>query len=145
MEDVNRRIRALAAYRWAEAPDFNDETAVKLWRDNLGDWGHTYQEHTVQSGESYSALAQRYYGQARRWQAIRAYNTSNRDSLWVGETVLIPKLGQSGAHLNPALPSDTLSGVKAIDLDELVDPDETSLDYNALWDDSINLGYVEEV
>jgi uncharacterized protein YvpB len=144
MEDVNRRIRALVAYRWAEAPNFHDETAVALWRDHLGDWGYTYQEHTVQAGESYTILAQRYFGQAHRWPAIRAYNTSNRESLWVGETILIPDLGQSGAHLNPALPSDTLSEVKSLDLDDLVDPEQSPMDYNALWDDSIYLGYVEE-
>ncbi len=143
MDDINRRIRTLAAYRWAEEPNFNDATAVALWREHLGDWGLTYREHIVQSGDSYSALAQRYYSEARRWPGIRAYNTFTHDGLWVGETVLIPNVGESGAHLSPALPKNTVDFAKAIDLDNLVDPDEVPLDYDALWDDSINLGHVE--
>lgn len=143
MTDIDRRIRALAAYRWAEEPNLNDAAVAKLWRDHLGDWGLTYQKHVVQPGESYTVLANRFLGESHRWPAIQAYNTFTHDGLWVGETVLIPDLGQSGAHLDPTLPKDTVNFAKALNLDDLVDPDQTPMDYNDLWDDSINLGYVE--
>lgn len=144
MTDINRRIRALAAFRWAAEPDFGDETAVALWKKHLGDWGETYLEHIVQPGQSYTTLAQKYYGEPFRWPGIKTYNKIMHEGLWVGEKVLIPNLGQSGAHLNPALPSDEITFSKSIDLDNLVDPDETAVSYDDLWDDTVNLGYVEE-
>ena len=143
MQDVNRRIRALAAYRWAEEPNFDDETAVKLWRDHLGDFGLHYDEYIVQGGDYYSSLAERFYGASNRWPAIRAYNPTGHEGLWAGEHILIPKLGQSNAHLNPALPMDTIDFAKALNLDDLVDPEEAALDYDSFWDDSINLGFDE--
>jgi hypothetical protein len=142
-DDVNRRIRALAAYRWAEPPDFTNTEAVKFWTDHLGDFGLHYDRYKVKPGDTLSGLASRFYGQQNRWQTIQAYNDLHRDGLWVDETLLIPRLGQSGAHLNPALPSDTPGFAKAIDLDDLVDPDLAAWDYNELGRNSVGIGFDE--
>lgn len=141
MDDVNRRIRALAAYRWAEPPDFNNADAVKLWRDNLSDFGLEYEEHVVQSGDTLSGLAARFYGQAHRWPAIKVYTQLPRDGLWLGDLVLIPRLGTGGAHANSALPADTADFSK--DLEFLaINPDAKPLDYDALvGDNSVGIGY----
>jgi hypothetical protein len=140
-----RRIRALAAYRWTEPPDFADATAVALWRSHLGDWGLTVLEHVVQPGDTYSGLAQRYYGEAHRWEALRVFNDFPHEGLWVGETVRVPQHGSSDAHKNPALPSDTLDefGSEESFLDGWVDPNAAAFDYDALWDDSIQLAPIE--
>lgn len=141
MDDVNRRIRALAAYRWAEAPDFNNPDVVKLWRDNLSDFGLEYEEHIVRSGDTLSGLAARFYGQAHRWPAIKVYTQLPRDGLWLGDLVLIPRLGTGGAHANPALPHDTADFSKDLEFLAL-DPDAEPLDYDALVGDySVGIGY----
>ncbi len=142
MLDVRRRICALAAYRWALEPNLDDPATLKLWEDNLGDWGLEYDVHTVQSGETLSSLAARYYGEAHRWPAIKAYTALNR-GLWVGDRLMIPRLGQDQAHLNRALPSDTANYAKAFDLDDLVDPDEPSFDYNEFAKATIGMGFDE--
>jgi hypothetical protein len=144
MEDVNRRIRALAAYRRAEPPDFNNPDAVQLWLDHLGDWGLGYDIYTVKAGDTLSVLAGRFYGEQSRWYAIKAYNDLSQDgSIWIGQTLLIPQLGQSGAQTDPALPSNSADFGKAIELADLVDPDLPANDYNMVWDDSIELAFGE--
>jgi hypothetical protein len=143
MDDVERRIRALAAYRWAEAPDFSNPAAVQIWRDNLSDFGLEYEEFVVRSGDTLSGLAARFYGQQHRWPAIKVYNRLQRDGLWLGETILVPRLGAGGAHANPSLPADTADFSK--DLEFLtIDPDAPPLDYNELMGDSSKgLGFID--
>lgn len=141
MEDVERRIRALAAYRWADPPDFGDEAAVKLWRDHLGDWGLTYDEYVVQPGDMMVALARRFYGESHRWPAIKTYNDLQRDGLWVGETLMIPHLGNSGAHKDPALPSDTIMKPRSLAIEGFADPNLQALDYDALGSKSVGIGF----
>jgi hypothetical protein len=143
-EEINRRIRALAAYRSAEPPDFNDAGQVQLWRDHLGDWGQTFATHVVQSGETFSGLSSRFYGSQSHWPAIKEYNDLRRDGLWVGETIRVPHLGQSGAHLTPALPSHTAGLGKSLDFDDLIDPDLAAWDYNELGRNTVGMGFVEE-
>ncbi|MCP5095781.1 MAG: LysM peptidoglycan-binding domain-containing protein, partial [Chloroflexi bacterium] len=142
MDDVNRRIRALAAYRWAEEPNFNDPAALKPWQDNLGDWGLTYDKYKVQSGDRLSGLAARHYDGQHRWYAIKAYNNMTRDGLWVGETILIPNNGQSGADTTDALPRDTTNFSKSLSFENLIDPDMAALDYNALGANSVGMGFM---
>lgn len=132
MDDVNLRIRALAAYRHAEPPDFNNPTELQLWLDHLGDWGAEYDPYQVRPGDTLSGLSGRFYGQQSRWPAIQVYNNLNREGLWADERLRIPRLGQSGAHLDPALPRDTLDLSKALELEMLFDPDEPAQDYNSL-------------
>ncbi len=132
MEDIDRRIRTLAAYRWATPPDPNNAEEMKLWLENIGDFALEYDEYVVRSGDSLSALAGRTYGEAHRWPAIKIYNQLQRDGLWVGETVLIPRLGNSGAHLNPALPHDTTDPSKDINFGALIDPGLEALNYDEL-------------
>lgn len=144
MEDVNRRIRALAAFRWAAPPDFGNPADLQLWVDHLGDFGREYDAYVVRSGDSLSALAARAYGEAHRWPAIKIYNQLQRDGLWVGETIFIPRLGTSGAHLDPALPFDTTDPSKDLDFGALVDPGLEALDYEALAGEaSMGIGFVD--
>lgn len=139
MDDVNRRIRALAAYRWAEPPNFANPEAVQLWQDHLGDFALAYDNYVVQSGDSLSALAARNYGSQHRWPVIKVFNDLSTDGVWVGQRIMIPRLGDSGAQNDPALPSDTADFSK--DIDMLVDPDQEPLDYEALiGDTSMGLG-----
>lgn len=66
-----------------------------------------------------------------------------RDGLWLGETILIPRLGASGAHLSPVLPHDTADFSKDLEF-LLVDPDQAPLDYNEIaGQSSIGIGYVD--
>jgi hypothetical protein len=131
MDDVNRRIRALAAYRWAAAPDFADPASLQPWLDHLGDFGLEFDPYVVRAGDTLSGLAARFYGQQIRWPAIKAYNNLQRDGLFLGETIFIPRLGASGAQQNPALPHDTADFSKDLEF-LLVDPDQPALDYNEL-------------
>jgi hypothetical protein len=142
MNDVHRRIRALAAYRWALEPNLNDPATLQLWQDHLGDFGQEYDVHVVQSGETLSSIAARSYGEAHRWPAIKAYTGLNR-GLWLGDQLLIPRLGNDKAHLNPALPSDTADFAKALSLDDLVDPDEKPFDYNEFGKATVGMGFDE--
>lgn len=142
MDDVNRRIRALAAYRWAAAPDFANPASVQPWLDNLGDFGLQYDAYVIRPGDTLSGLAARFYGQQNRWPALKAYNNLQRDGLFLGETIFIPRLGVSGAHTNPALPHDTADFSKDLEF-LLVDPDQAPLDYNEIaGDNSIGIGFV---
>lgn len=143
MPDVNLRIRALAAYRWAEQPDFDNPAEVQLWMDHLGDWGWQYDEHVVRAGDTLAGVAARVYGEQHRWHAIQTYNDLQRDGLWLGETLLIPRLGQSGAHIDPALPHDTTDFAKSLELGMLVDPDLPAQDYNALSAKTVGIGFVD--
>ena len=144
MEDVNRRIRALAAYRWAEAPDFDDPQDLQLWLDNLGDWGLEYDKYVVQGGDTLAAVAARFYGEQHRWHAIQIYNDLGREGLWLGETLLIPRLGQSGAHLNPVLPHDTTDFAKALEFGMLIDPDLPAMDYMTQTGSTKGIGFIDE-
>ncbi len=142
MHDIHRRIRALAAYRWALEPNLNDPATLKLWQDNLGDFGQEYDVHVVQSGETLSSIAARSYGEAHRWPAIKAFTGLSR-GLWLGDRLMIPRLGNDKAHLNPALPSDTADFAKALSFDDLVDPDEKPFDYNEFGKATIGMGFDE--
>lgn len=142
MDDVNRRIRALAAYRWAEAPDFGNPAGVQIWLDNLGDFGLEYDTYVVRSGDTLSGLAARFYGQQNRWPALKVYNDLQRDGLWLNETILIPRLGLSGAHQNPALPHDTADFSKDLEF-LIVDPNQLPLDYNEIAGGMIGIGFVD--
>ncbi len=144
MDDVNLRIRALAGYRRAVEPNFNDFASLQLWLDNLGDWGLEYDTHVVQSsGDTLSGLAGRYYGEQHRWPAIKAYNGLKRD-LWLHDRLMIPRLGEDNAHNNPALPQNTADYGKALSFDDLIDPDEAPFDYNEFAKATIGMGFDEE-
>ena len=144
MNDIPRRIRALAAYRRTQPPDFNDPAALQLWQNHLGDWGLQYDQHKVQSGDTLSGLAGRFYGSSGRWHAIRVYNELSGDGFIIlGQTIMIPRLGESGADTTSALPSDTADFGKDLDLDDLVDPDLPAMDYDALWGESPEMLFVE--
>lgn len=140
--DEDRRMRTLAAYRWTEPPA--TEAEKQLWRTHLGDFAASYTTHTVQAGNTLVGLAARFYGEQHRWPAIKTFNNLNREGLMLGEKLLIPDLGQSGAGKNAALPSDTIDQAKAIGLDEIVNPDLPALDYNELGKNSMGIGFGDD-
>lgn len=142
--DIQRRIRTLATYRRAEMPDFNNANDVKLWQDHLGDFALTYDYYVVQSGDSFSAVASRFYDGQHRWPIIKEYNNMQRDGLWLGETLRIPHMGKSGAQHDTALPINTIDQTKALAFDDLVDPDVAAQDYNDFGSNSIGIGVYEE-
>ena len=139
--DEDRRLRALAAYRWTEPPV--TEADKQIWRTHLGDFAESYVTHTVQSGDTLVGLAARFYGEQHRWPTIKSFNNLTREGLMLGEKLLIPNLGQSGAGTNTALPSDTIDQAKALGLDEIVNPDLPALDYNELGKNSVGIGFGE--
>ncbi len=140
--DTRRRIRALAAYRWSEPPDFDQPDEVAPWLTHLGDFAETTVTHTVGAGDTLVGLAGRYYGEQHRWRAIYAFNELNREGLWAGERLEIPQVGSSGAHQNPALPHDTLA--KAKSAEAFFDPNRAAGDYNALGVFTVGIGALNE-
>ena len=137
--DEERRMRALAAYRWTEPPV--TEADKQLWRIHLGDFAESYTTHTVKSGNTLVGLAAQFYGEQHRWPTIKSFNDLKREGLMLGEKLLIPNLGQSGAGTTTALPSDTIDQAKALGLDEIVNPDLPALDYNELGKNSMGIGF----
>ena len=139
--DEDRRMRTLAAYRWTEPP----VTAAdkQLWRTHIGDFATTSDSYNVRSGDTLVGLAARFYGEQHRWPAIKTFNNLTREGLMLGERLLIPKLGQSGAGTNTVLPSDTIDQAKALGFDEIVNPDLPALDYNELGKNSMGIGFGE--
>ena len=140
--DEDRRMRTLAAYRWTEPPV--TEAEKQLWRTHLGDFAEAYDTYTVKGGDTLVGLAARFYGEQHRWPTIKSFNNLTREGLMLGEKLLIPKLGQSGAGKNPALPSDTIDQAKALGLEEIVNPDLPALDYNELGKNSMGIGFGED-
>jgi hypothetical protein len=57
----------------------------------------------------------------------------------------VPNHGTSNAHKSPALPADTLDefGSEESFFDGGSDPNAAAFDYDALWDDSIQLAPME--
>lgn len=139
--EVQQRIKALAAYRWAEPPDFDNPAETGIWLDNLGDWGREQEDYVVQGGDTLVGLSRRFYGEDNRWHAIQVFNNLTREGLWLGEHLRIPRLGQDNAHLNPALPHDTTDFAKALAFDMLVNPDLPAQDYNSLTANTIGIGF----
>ncbi len=141
--EIKRRIEALAAYRWARPPEWENEQDTQLWLNHLGDFGAAVAQHTVGPGDTLSALASRYYGQQHRWPAIKSFNNLQREGLWVGETLLIPQVGQSGAHLNEALPHDNLATPGTLSAEAPVGPNPNlaAIEYNALGSGTFGIGF----
>lgn len=143
--EQQRRIRALAAYRWTEPPAWDDPAAVDLWVTHLGEFGQEVTRHTVAAGDTMSALASRYYNEQHRWPAIKAFNNMQREGLWLGEILEIPLTGESGGHDSDALPHDTLGGPGTLSADgDAVNPDMEALSYNSLGANSIGIGFEED-
>ena len=141
MDDINLRVRALAAYRWAKAPDPQKPEEMQIWLDNLGDWGLTYDEYVVRPGDSLTLLAGRLLGDQRHWHALEVYNDLVSRSLWLGVTIRIPRMGDAGTYNNPVLPKDDAGYEKGVD--EWVEADMAAEDYNDIGPSTFGVGYLD--
>ncbi len=54
--------------------------------------------YTIQRGDTLGRIAQRFYGDARKYPVIqRANNISNPSRIWIGQVLVIPALGNGGS------------------------------------------------
>jgi hypothetical protein len=97
-----------------------------------------YDEHVVVAGESLSALANRYYGNPGNWRVIQRFNRLKRQSIWVGETLRIPKLDQDG------LLSFGVSFGVSFDSALSDDVQEDAFDYNEIGEQSFGMGVLDD-
>lgn len=95
-ETMEKRINALAAYQGMPAPDLNDPIQANYWVAHVGQWGKEVVKHKVQSGDSYSSIAYKYYNNGALWPAIQKYNGLINTWLFLGQTLEIPKIGPTG-------------------------------------------------
>lgn len=135
---MRRRIKALAAYIGAMAPDMNDVAETRLWRTHIGDWGEQTTSYTVQGGDTLLGIAVRFYSDGGRWRAIQAYNEIPNEMIYVGQRLRIPQLGNDNAHQNQAL----LSQVVFVAMSGELEPAE-AIDYDALSANTMGIGFVE--
>jgi LysM repeat protein len=85
-----RRLSARAAYLNQSLADVTRQHFV-AW---LGNWGLHVTRHTIQKGETLSALATRYYQDASKAPVIAAFNDITLASpLQIGQVLLIPETG----------------------------------------------------
>lgn len=140
-DNIDLRIQALAGYRWVEPVDLNNPEVRQLWLDHLGDFGIQSIVHTVAAGDTLSAISTKYYGEHHRWGAIKRFNQITRNDLWLGEELLIPLVGDSGAHTDPALPSDTIVSVGDLSSGDQENPDVPAFDYAALAEETVGMGF----
>jgi len=85
-----RRLRARAVAAGASLGEVAQHE-LAAW---LGDWGTRYVAHTVQAGETLSALARRYYQDVRWISVIAAYNgLADANRIAVGQVLLLPEIG----------------------------------------------------
>ncbi|MBI1877204.1 MAG: N-acetylmuramoyl-L-alanine amidase [Chloroflexi bacterium] len=64
--------------------------------------------YTVQSGDTLGRIAQKFYGDARRYPLIQqANNLANASSIWVGQVLVIPPLNTGAAATASASSSPT--------------------------------------
>lgn len=143
---AQRRILALAAYRWAATPNLEDPAEAQLWLENLGDWGEQTALHVVGPGDTLVALAKKYYGESWRWKTLEVFNNLNpQRGLWAGDRLEIPLHGSSGAQDNPDLPHDEVSFDIPVDpAPEETNPVAPALDYNVIGENTAGMGFVAD-
>lgn len=139
---IKQRILALAAYRRAEPPNFEDPAETQPWLDHLGDFAAESERYTVASGDTFVGLAGRFYDSQRRWRAIREFNGLSSAFLWVGQPLRIPLVGETGAGETNDLPEDTLNIPGFLSLDDPAQ--QQAVDYNSVADASIGIGFVDD-
>ncbi|MFN2279109.1 MAG: hypothetical protein ACK2UR_15955, partial [Candidatus Promineifilaceae bacterium] len=66
-----------------------------------------------------------------------------REGLWLGETLLIPRHGQSNAQMNPNLPHDTTDFAKDLEFGMLIDPEQVAFDYESQTGSTDGIGFVD--
>ncbi len=53
------------------------------------------------------------------YRSQQAADAKLNRGLWLGDRLMVPRLGNDKAHLNPALPSDTADFAKVLSLDDV--------------------------
>ena len=92
-EALRRRIISLAAFEGELTPDLSDVETAVYWTNHVGNWAKETQLHIVKSGDTYSALSNKYYGNPSLWRAIQKYNNLPNTFLFKGQRLQIPLPG----------------------------------------------------
>jgi hypothetical protein len=94
LEEIKRRIIALAAYEAVPFPNLDDPASLAYWSYHVGKWGEEIAVHVVKSGDSLWNIAAQYYGQGSKWRAIMAFNDLRNNMISVGQQLEIPLSGR---------------------------------------------------
>jgi len=90
-ESMRRRLRAKAAYDGQPDPDLNNPNVAANLVAQLGDWGASWESHTVRRGDSISKIAAMYYNDRNKWPVIVYFNNiTDPAKMSPGDTFLIP-------------------------------------------------------
>lgn len=91
-DGLRRRLRAKAAYDKQPDPNLDDPAVVQKLVATLGDFGVTWDSHTVRRGDNITKMANMYYQDPELWRVITAFNDIAHPSLMeVGEMYLVPR------------------------------------------------------
>ena len=78
-------------------PDFSNVTSgVTSTEEVIGGEART---HTIEKGDTLSAIAQRFYGKAKYWRQIHAANSAeipNPDRILPGQVITLPAIDTDG-------------------------------------------------
>ncbi len=94
LEELKRRIVALAAYEGVPTPNLDDPTSLAYWAYHVGYWGEDVTVHVVGAGDSLWTIAGKYYGQGSKWLAIMAFNGLRNNMIRAGQRLDIPLPGR---------------------------------------------------
>lgn len=133
--DVRRRIMALAAMLRAMPPDLDLPEDVQFWTARLGDFGAQVAKHTVVSGNTLGGLAGRFYGDMSKWRGIQSFNRLPGESIWIGQQLTIPLLG------NTPLPTDFIPDPSAISFSVEDEPEAVADALNYDDFETVNAGF----
>lgn len=96
IDDTTFRIASDRAA--AEGKTLSQAVAEFLIQYADGASGSIITAYTIQRGDTLGRIAQRFYGDARKYPVIqRANNISNPSRIWIGQVLIIPAMGNGGS------------------------------------------------
>jgi len=109
-DDLRRRIISLAAFEGKLTPNLEDTETAVFWVNHVGNWAKETQLHIVQTGDTYSSLSNRYYGNPALWRPIQKYNMLPNTFLFIGQRLHIPLPGAAieEAIIGPNAPAEAV-------------------------------------